>query len=89
MPLAQPAMHGTVVLLIYNGGTYYHGGGYHNGSYYHGNGYYNGGTYYSGGGSGSGVVIGVPIGGYVAPICQSADVYDQTTGQYLLQQSCN
>lgn len=50
----------------YHGGGYYHGGG----GYYHGSGgYYHGaGSYYGGygGWGGSGVVIGVPVGGYYA-----------------------
>ncbi len=46
----------------------YHGGGYHGGGYYGGgyhNNYYRGGYYGGGwGGWGSGVSIGIPIGGY-------------------------
>jgi hypothetical protein len=62
------------------GGYYHHGGGY----YHHGGGYYHGGYY---GGWGTGVVIGVPFGGYYPPACQTIRVCNNY-GHCWYQDSC-
>lgn len=79
----------------HGGGGHFHGGGghFHGGGGFpgHPGGYYHGGYYHGHGGwgwGGTGVIVGVPFGGYYPPACQTVRICNHY-GHCWLQQECD